>query len=181
MNLRTALHLGLITSLGSLMVLFISEFTEAARTENRRDALRSSWMELLQGDSSETFEFATRQLHEPVALCDQHGILQAAIIPGTASGYAGPIAFVMAVNRSGKVTGVRVTSHSETPGIGDVIEENKSDWIQTLSKRDAEATSWQLVRDGGEIDGVSGATITLRGLVRGLSKSLAQARPECPK
>ncbi len=179
MNLRTAVHLGVITSLGSLMVLGVSQFTEEARTENRRDALESNLMELLRGDAPMTFDLDASRLETPVALCDTQDGLQAAVIPGSASGYAGHIGFVAAVRGNGEISGVRVTSHSETPGIGDVIEADKSDWIHSLRGRDAQATFWELVKDGGDIDGVSGATITLRGLVKGIGKSLSQPLPEC--
>ena len=179
MNLRTALHLGLITSLGSLMVLWVSQLTEETRLENQRDYLRSSLMELLQADISETPDLDASRLDEPISLCDRQGMLQAAIIPGTGSGYAGDIEFVMAVSSIGQVTGVRITSHSETPGLGDIIEASKSNWIHSLQGRDAQESSWELVKDGGDIDGVSGATITLRGLVRGIANSLPQSLPVC--
>ncbi len=44
-------------------------------------------------------------------------------------GYSGAINLIMGVDRSGKVLGVRVISHAETPGLGDKIEVSKSDWI----------------------------------------------------
>lgn len=179
MNLRTAVHLGLITSLGSLMVLWVSQLTEQARSDNRRDALRSSLIELLRTDAPTTLDFDASRLEAPIALCSAQGTLQAALIPGSGSGYAGEIEFVVAVDRDGQVSGVRVTSHSETPGIGDVIEASKSTWIHSLSGRDAEVTTWELVKDGGDIDGVSGASITLRGLVRGVGDSLPHRLPEC--
>ena len=179
MNFRTALHLGLITSLGSLMVLWVSQLTEETRLENQRDALESSLMELLQSDTSETFDLEASRLEEPISLCDRQGMLQAAIFPGSGSGYAGQIEFVVAVSNIRQVTGVRVTSHSETPGIGDVVKASKSDWIHSLKGRDAQETIWELVKDGGDIDGVSGATITLRGLVRGIGESAPQTLPEC--
>ena len=179
MNFRTALHLGLITSLGSLMVLWVSQLTEETRLENQRDALESSLMELLQSDTSETFDLEASRLEEPISLCDRQGMLQAAIIPGSGSGYAGQIEFVVAVSDIRQVTGVRVTTHSETPGIGDVVEASKSDWIHNLKGRDAQETIWELVKDGGDIDGVSGATITLRGLVRGIGEFAPQTLPEC--
>ena len=179
MNLRTALHLGLMTSLGSLMVLWVSQLTEEARTENRRDALRSSLMELLQADDTVLPDLELGRLQKPTAVCDPQGVLQATIIPGSGSGYSGQIEFVMAVNRLGTVTGVRVTAHSETPGIGDVIEVSKSDWIHGLGQRDARQTSWQRIQDGGDIDGVSGATISVRGLLRGIGESVPHTLEEC--
>ena len=37
-------------------------------------------------------------------------------------GYSGKISLIIAVNSDGKIGGVRVISHKETPGLGDYIE-----------------------------------------------------------
>ena len=179
MNLRTALHLGLITSVGSLLVLLVSEYTQDARAENHAQALQSTLMELMASESAVGFELDADLLDRPFALCDIEGALEAALIPGVAAGYAGEIAFVAAVDATGRVTGVRVTRHAETPGIGDLIDRDKSDWIDTLKWRQADKTDWALTRYGGDIDGVSGATITLRGLLGGIGKTLREDHPEC--
>ncbi len=53
---------------------------------------------------------------EPVAL----------VVEGAATdGYAGRIALVVAVNTNGLLSGVRVTQHKETPGLGDYIDPKK--------------------------------------------------------
>ena len=179
MNLRTALHLGIITSLGSLLVLLVSDLTEEARSENERLALQSSLTELVKWDTRIELDVDASRLDRAIALCDANGALDAALIPGTSRGYAGQIEFVAAVNGAGLVTGVRVTSHAETPGIGDLIETHKSPWIHSLGARRAREADWRLAEDGGDVDGVSGATITLRGLLRGLDDALGREVPEC--
>ena len=179
MNLRTALHLGIITSLGSLLVLLVSEYTQDARAENHAQALQSTLMELMASDVTVGFVLDADLPDHPFALCDTEGALEAALIPGVAAGYAGEIVFIAAVDATGRVTGVRVTRHAETPGIGDIIDRDKSDWIDTLKWRSRNDTVWALTRDGGEIDGVSGATITLRGLLGGVGETLSEARPRC--
>ncbi len=179
MNLRTALHLGLITSLGSLGVLLVSDCTEDARLNNRQEAAQSSLRELLQRDEHFQIALDAYSLEQPTALCDGQGMLQAIIYPGAGTGYAGEIELIAALNGEGEVTGVRVTSHAETPGIGDVIEADKSPWIHSLASRPKDATVWKLAQDGGDIDGVSGATITLRGMLRGLDEALSQDAPMC--
>src|SRR5690606_31515308 len=44
-------------------------------------------------------------------------------------GYAGDIRLLIGVDAEGRVLGVRVTAHAETPGLGDRIETRRSDWI----------------------------------------------------
>lgn len=179
MNLRTGLHLGLITCLASFLVLWISNLTEEARMANRQGAAHERLGELLEAQLVSQVDLDPAGLSAPLALCGLDGDLQNFLIPGSAAGYAGEIEFVAALNAVRQVTGVRVTSHSETPGIGDVIEIDKSPWIRSLGGKNAVSTNWELVHDGGDIDGISGATITLRGLVRGIGSSLLVPLPEC--
>jgi electron transport complex protein RnfG len=83
-------------------------------------------------------------------------------------GYSGAIVLVMGVDRDGRVLGVRVISHAETPGLGDRIELTKSEWIRgfdRLSLGDPPPAAWAVKKDGGRFDQFTGATITPRAVV----------------
>lgn len=108
-----------------------------------------------------------------------------AVIQVTApDGYSGKIKLIVAVHSDGRVAGVRVVSHNETPGLGDYIEIAKSEWItvfndRSLAKfRDAD---WKVKKDGGLFEYRAGATITPRAIVKAVHKALqyfAQHREE---
>ena len=90
-------------------------------------------------------------------------------------GYAGEVVCVMGVSREGKITGVRVLKHAETPGLGDKIEPAKSQWIFAFdgkSLSDPPADKWAVKKDGGVFDQFAGATITPRGVVRAVKGGL---------
>jgi len=92
-----------------------------------------------------------------------------------AEGYVGPIELLVGIERSGTVTGVRVASHRETPGLGDAIEAGRSDWItgfDELSLRRPPPSDWALRRDGGDIDQISGATVTSRAVTAAVRRAL---------
>jgi electron transport complex protein RnfG len=79
------------------------------------------------------------------------------------------------VDRQGTLLGVRVISHSETPGLGDKIETAKSDWILGFSGRslnDPPPEQWEVKKDGGVFDQFTGATITPRSLIRAVKGGL---------
>lgn len=83
-------------------------------------------------------------------------------------GYAGPIRLLLGVGADGRVLGVRVLAHSETPGLGDKIERARSDWILGFDGRslgDPPPARWAVKKDGGVFDQFSGATITPRAVV----------------
>ena len=90
-------------------------------------------------------------------------------------GYAGEIRLLVGITADGALTGVRVTAHKETPGLGDYIEVAKNDWIlQFDGKRlDAPATEgWKVRKDGGQFDAYAGATITPRAVVKAVHSAL---------
>ncbi len=90
-------------------------------------------------------------------------------------GYGGAISLVMGVDRDGKLLGVRVLAHSETPGLGDRIEPAKDRWITRFSGRsldDPAPAQWGVKKDGGVFDQFSGATITPRAVVKAIKEGL---------
>ena len=105
------------------------------------------------------------------------GEVQAVIIPVTASeGYSGDIHMLVGIWRDGSIAGVRVTGHRETPGLGDKIDIEKSDWIlgfNGLRWLGEEDKRWNVRKDGGEFDQFTGATITPRAVVRQVAATLS--------
>lgn len=90
-------------------------------------------------------------------------------------GYAGPIRVIMGVDAQGRIMGVRVVKHNETPGLGDKIEVAKADWIlkfNGLSLGNPPMEKWAVKKDGGQFDQFSGATITPRGTVTAIREGL---------
>ena len=90
-------------------------------------------------------------------------------------GYGGPVKLMMGIAPDGKLLGVRVISHKETPGLGDKIEAAKTDWITRftgLSLGNPPVEKWKVKKDGGQFDQFSGATITPRAVVGGIRQGL---------
>ncbi len=93
----------------------------------------------------------------------------------TRQGYNGTIRLLVGINLDGTVAGVRVIAHHETPGLGDAIEEDRSDWIYGFDGKSLElpaAERWRVRKDGGDFDQLTGATITPRAIVRAVKQSL---------
>lgn len=116
------------------------------------------------------------------------GVVLEAVAP---DGYSGDIALLIGIDAAGTVTGVRVTAHRETPGLGDYIDRAKSDWIDQFSGTSLLAPAnrgWNVKKDGGQFDARAGATITPRAVVKAIKRALdyfarhraAWASPETP-
>lgn len=90
-------------------------------------------------------------------------------------GYSGAIRVLVGIDREGRLLGVRVLAHTETPGLGDKIEAARSDWILSfdgLSLGDPPQDQWKVKKDGGRFDQFAGATITPRAVVAAIVESL---------
>lgn len=103
-------------------------------------------------------------------------------------GYSGKISLIISIRSdsqgNGKIGGVRVISHKETPGLGDYIEIARNKWITGFDGTSLDNTKdsdWKVKKDGGQFDYMAGATITPRAVVKAVHKALqyyAQHREE---
>lgn len=91
------------------------------------------------------------------------------------TGYGGSIRVLLGIDAHGKLLGVRVLKHTETPGLGDKIEAARSDWITRftgLSLGNPPDAQWAVKKDGGRFDQFAGATITPRAVVNSIRAGL---------
>lgn len=82
-------------------------------------------------------------------------------------GYGGPVSTMVGISLDGKVTGVKVVEHKETPGLGSEVVENKQ-FLKKFLGKDPEDP----VKIGKDIDAVSGATISSRAVTNAVRMAL---------
>jgi len=118
------------------------------------------------GTKEDTIAYRARKDGQAVA------VIFTSIAP---NGYSGKIKLLVGIYADGSLAGVRVIQHKETPGLGDKINERKSDWILTfngLSLVNPVESKWKVKKDGGQFDQFTGATITPRAIVEAVKQSL---------
>lgn len=107
--------------------------------------------------------------------------LGVAVMPVLARGYNGDIELAVGIARDGTLTGLRIVRHRETPGLGDQVHQDRSDWVAQFAGRSLDDTptpAWAVRGDGGRFDAVSGATITPRGIIRAVHALLQRYRAD---
>lgn len=90
-------------------------------------------------------------------------------------GYNGDIRILVGIDHEGVLLGARILSHKETPGLGDPISLDRSDWILGFSNRslqNPDTAAWAVKKDGGVFDQFTGATISPRAVVKTVRDSL---------
>jgi electron transport complex protein RnfG len=115
-----------------------------------------------------------------IHIARQNGAVSAVVIPVTArDGFSGDIELRVGVNRDGSIAAVRVLAHDETPGLGDRLEPERSDWLLGFNGRslgNPALDDWSVRKDRGEFDQFTGATITPRAVVAAISRALQFAQ-----
>lgn len=95
-------------------------------------------------------------------------------------GFSGDIGVMVGVDiKTGKIIGIGVTTHSETPGVGSKAKDTPDLRDQFIDLPVNE--TFKVKPDGGKIDALSGATITSRGVCIAVSdagKLYQKLKPE---
>ncbi|MGD8118890.1 electron transport complex subunit RsxG [Vibrio sp. TRT 29B02] len=111
----------------------------------------------------------------PVYMATLNGQPSAMAIEAIApDGYNGAIKIIVGIKQDGAISGTRVLSHQETPGLGDKIDLRISDWILGFAGKsltDSNQADWKVRKDGGQFDQFTGATITPRAVVKAVKKT----------
>ncbi len=107
-------------------------------------------------------------------------LLAVVIESGGSQGYVSTIDLLVAISidpdGNDRVIGVRATQHRETPGLGDKIDIQRSNWITQFdgtSLTVPDSTLWKTQKDGGSFDQLSGATVTSRAVISGVLDTLS--------
>jgi len=189
--MSTLLRAGIVSMifalLGSGMVALTQTLTQSRIADNYRQEVLDNLNVMVSADLydnqpvddyvifQDTDHFLTES---PITVyrLRKHGRPVALILAVTAPhGYSGDINLMVGIMNNGQLSGVRVLSHRETPGLGDRIERGKSDWILDFEGRSLTnplLAQWAVKKDGGSFDQLTGATITPRAITETVKWSL---------
>ncbi len=127
---------------------------------------------------SETSLLRTREAGEGYRV-RKTGAVVGVILPATArDGYSGDIRTLVGIRLDGSISGVRVVSHHETLGLGDLVDLRRSDWVRGFDNRsltDPPPIGWNVKKNGGVFDQFTGATITPRAVIHATRRALEYA------
>ena len=93
------------------------------------------------------------------------------------SGSQGKIEMMVGVDAEGAVTGVSIVKNSETSGIGSKVMTNMptANGIGVLSQFEGKSAADGTLTVGANVDAISGATVSTRGVTNGVNAALAVA------
>lgn len=89
------------------------------------------------------------------------------VITTAPSGFGGAVNTMVGIGADGVITGLRVTGHSETPGLG--AKSTEPDFYEQFTGKSGTVT---VTKDGGEIVPITSSTITSRAVCDGAQEAL---------
>ena len=93
----------------------------------------------------------------------------------TPAGFDNTITMMVGVDKAGKVLGISVISHTETPSLGAVAAAENPAGEAFRGQFVGKSGSVAVTKDGGTLDALTGATITSRAICDGVNAALACA------
>ncbi len=100
----------------------------------------------------------------------EEGVVGVAFQVIAPDGYSGNIDDMMGVLPDGTLGGIEILSHAETPGLGSLIADEE--WKSIFKGRSLDNTNFKVKKDGGDIDQITGATISPRAVSAAVERGL---------
>lgn len=162
--LRPAIVLLVIAGVAAALLGFVSEVTKAPIAAQNEKSLNEGMKAVMpEASSFESIDADLTGTITGIYKADNGGY----VLTTEPSGFGGAVKTMVGVGADGVITGVRVTGHSETPGLGARATE-PAFYEQFVGK----SGSVSVTKDGGEIVPITSATITSRTVCAGAQEAL---------
>lgn len=189
--LRLALTLLIITSIMAAALAVVNRMTHSRIRENtdekRGKAVAAVMTEgdyilfdtnnvrhQLQTDLPEGIVGAYRGINGPLVEGDTYpsNFTGETAVEVVVPGFDGEITMMVGIDADGKVLGISIISHTETAGLGAVAAADNAKGQAFRDQFIGMSGSLAVTKDGGEVDAITGATITSRAVTRGVNQAL---------
>ncbi len=102
----------------------------------------------------------------------EDGVSGYGITSAVGTGYSGYFSVVFGLDIEGNINKVKILETMETPGLGSKAGE--PDFIDQFNGKDPDSFNFAVIKDGGTIDAVTGATITSRAICDAVKQGLEE-------
>ena len=165
--LRLALTLLAITAVVAVALAGVNMITAPAIAELNAKNTQAAIETVLPGGGEEVTDFPAVDLVSKVYASETGYAGQ-----GTPSGFDKTITMMVGVDKAGNVLGIDVISHTETAGLGAVADAGTPAGIAFREQFIGASGSVSVTKDGGQMDAITGATITSRAICVGANAAL---------
>ena len=165
--LRLALTLLAITAVVAAALAGVNMITAPAIAQLNAQKTQEAIELVLPGGGEEVADFPAVALVSKVYASDAGYAVQV-----TPSGFDNTVTMMVGVDTEGKVLGISVISHTETAGLGAVAAAGTPAGEAFRGQFVGTSGSVAVTKDGGQLDAITGATITSRAVCAGVNAAL---------
>ena len=165
--LRLTLTLLAITAVVAAALAGVNSITAPAIAELNAQKTQEAIELVLPGGGEEKADFPATALVSKVYAGDAGYAVE--VTPG---GFDNTITMMVGVDTEGKVLGISIIKHTETAGLGAVAAAGTPAGETFRGNFVGKSGSVSVTKDGGEIDAITGATITSRAVCAGVNAAL---------
>ena len=165
--LRLAVTLLLITACVAAALAGVNSITAPAIAELKAQKTQEAIELVLPGGGEEMSDFPAVALVSKVYASETGYAVE--VTPG---GFDNTITMMVGVDTEGKVLGISIISHTETAGLGAVAAAGTPAGEAFRGGFVGKSGSVSVTKDGGEINAITGATITSRAVCVGVNAAL---------
>lgn len=163
--IRLVLTLLIVTALAAGLLAGANAITAPAIAQRQEDDYRSALKEYF--PRMEDFESEVLEGDSFDLVYDAAGEFLGVMASTGVQGYDGLISYNLAVDSEGKILGMRIVEHSETSGVGDVIEKPE------FQKQFLGKSFLDPLQPGDDVDTISGATKSTAPMIDSIRSVLA--------
>ena len=164
--LRLALTLLAITAVVAAALAGVNSITAPAIAELNAQKTQEA-IELVLPGGGEAVEFPETALVSKVYASDAGYAVE--VTPG---GFDNTITMMVGVDKAGSVLGISIISHTETAGLGAVAAAGTPAGEAFRNEFVGATGSVSVSKDGGDVEAITGATITSRAVCVGVNAAL---------
>lgn len=174
--MKMGTFLFIIAAVAGVLLAYTENLTGPRIEENRIKKLAEARREVL----PEAKNFSAVEYKDPagkslsyVAGFKEDGSLAGVVLNAAPKGYAGPIEMVIGLSSHGKISGVKILSQKETPGLGTKL--TTPAFLEPFTKivNEKPRPIFLVKQDGGDIDAITAATISSRAFCSGIREGMA--------
>jgi electron transport complex protein RnfG len=177
-NLKLGLILFVITAFAGLCLGFVNDLTAVAIAENA-SITSSDLVELLPGAKSKSnLEVAGASSEEKIKVIEAFEVqgdseLVGHIFKVTTKGFHGTVDLFVAISKEDKLSGIKIISHTETPGLGAKIVEDKfrSGFSNKKIDKGVNMVKTEAKQDN-DVQAITGATVSSKAIGNGVNTAI---------
>lgn len=165
-NLKLGATLLAITAIAGLILAFAHDITRAPIEAKAKADQAAAMKVVLEAEEFTDLDDITNENITGLFEAKTGGNAAGYVFQVNSSGYGGKIELMVGINGEGAVSGIKILSHTETPGLGSKAE----DPTFTAQFKGLPAETELAV--GSDIQAITGATITSKAVTNGVNTAI---------